>query len=62
MSKLCKSFERYWDVEARQRKLNPHEPTFFDGELSNKQSLRVAIVFSVLAIAILTFWSIVVML
>lgn len=62
MSKFCRSFERYWDVEAKHRKLNPHVDTFFDGELSNEQSLRVAIVFSVLAIAILTFWSIVVML
>ena len=62
MSKLCRSFERYWDLEARHKKLNPHVNTIFEEELSNEQSLKVAVAITVVALAIGTFWSIMVML
>ena len=51
------ALQQYWTVDEAPR-LNRRNTFFDDAELSNWDALRFCIGFSILAIAIITFWSI----
>lgn len=55
---LFGALDQYWSVDEKPR-LNRRNTYFDDLELSNVDALRVGIVVSVVAIAIVVFWSLV---
>ena len=54
---LYGALSQYWTVEPKAR-LHRRNTYFDDAQLSNAQALRVGIVVSVIATAIIGFWSI----
>lgn len=50
------ALEQYWTVDEKPR-LNRRNTYFEDVQLSNTDALRVGIVVSMVAIAIVVFWS-----
>lgn len=55
---LFGALDQYWTVDDKPR-LNRRNTYFDDVQLSNIDALRVGIVVSVIAIAIVVFWSLI---
>ena len=55
---LFGALDQYWTIDEKPR-LNRRNTYFDDVQLSNLDALRVGIVVSVVAIAIVVFWSLV---
>lgn len=54
---LIGALEQYWTVDEKPR-LNRRNTYFEDVQLSNTDALRVGIVASTIAVAIVVFWSV----
>lgn len=57
---LLGAIEQYWSVEPKPRLHRRN--TYFDSQLSNAEALRFGLIVSVLAMAIICFWQLMVVL
>lgn len=55
---LFGALDQYWSIEEKPR-LNRRNTYFDDVQVSNTDALRVGIVVSTLAVAIVVFWSLI---